>query len=238
MDSNMGSKDKRSRKVVLKKPGFSLRRLVSISAFFSFLGLGATGIALFTSPPGRIARWGSWRIAGLNKSTYEDIHMVLALLFIIAGTLHLYYNWSPFVSYLRNAAKRLVLITREFTVALGITILLVVSAIWAFPPASYLFDLSGYLQMRHERIIGTPPYGRAEEASLMDIAARLDVGIGQALSALEPEGISVHDPLLSLREIAESSEASPSSIYKTLSEIEDKNEREINKRRETGKRLE
>jgi hypothetical protein len=68
MDSNMGSKDKRSRKVVLRKPGFSLRKLVCISAFFSFLGLGATGIALFTSPPGRIARWGSWRIAGLIRA--------------------------------------------------------------------------------------------------------------------------------------------------------------------------
>jgi hypothetical protein len=50
---------------------------------------------------------------------------------------------------------------------------------WAFPPASYLFDLAGYLQMRHERVIVTPPFGRAGEARLVDIAARLNVGHDQ-----------------------------------------------------------
>jgi hypothetical protein len=52
---------KKSHKKLHNKPGFNIRKLVSLAVFLSFSGLVATGTALFTAPPGRIARWGDWR---------------------------------------------------------------------------------------------------------------------------------------------------------------------------------
>jgi hypothetical protein len=206
------------RKEASKRRRFSLRRFISLALFLSFAGVSFTGVVLFISPPGRIARWHDWRIAGVDKSTYQDIHLVLAALFLLVGMVHLYYNWSSFSSYLRNPAKHIVLFTHEFTAALLIAALLILSAAWALPPVAYINDFAKYMRERHEEVMGSPPYGRAETRCLAGTADRLGMDLDTAISALREEGISVEDSALTLQEIAEAEGIAPSRIFRILRE--------------------
>jgi len=89
----------------------SFRRIVSLVTTLSFLVMAYTGIMLFLSPQGRVANWANWTLWGLGKEDYSAIHINFMVVFLIASILHIYLNWACLVSYLRNAARRLVVVT-------------------------------------------------------------------------------------------------------------------------------
>jgi len=66
-----------------------------------------TSIVLFIVPQGRVAYWADWRLWGLTKTDWGNIHINLGLLFLIALFVHIYYNWKPLISYLKNKAKQI-----------------------------------------------------------------------------------------------------------------------------------
>ena len=101
-----------------------LRRLVSLTALLTFLLLVLTGVVLYIVPQGRVAYWSGWTLWGLSKTQWTSFHINLALLFLIAGALHVYYNWKAITTYLRDRLKRMVVLTREFVLALLICLLL------------------------------------------------------------------------------------------------------------------
>ena len=57
-------------------------------------------VILYIVPQGRVAYWADWRLWGLIKSHWGNIHINLVLLFLIAVSLHIYYNWKPPISKL------------------------------------------------------------------------------------------------------------------------------------------
>jgi len=66
-----------------------------------------TSVILFITPQGRVAYWADWRLWGLTKTDWGNIHINLGLLFLIALSVHIYYNWKPLISYLKNKAKQI-----------------------------------------------------------------------------------------------------------------------------------
>jgi len=65
-----------------------------------------SGIILYIAPPGRIAKWTSIPIIGLEKYQWQALHTIFTFLFIIANGFHLFFNWKPFLSYLSNKRKQ------------------------------------------------------------------------------------------------------------------------------------
>ncbi|MCD6433505.1 MAG: DUF4405 domain-containing protein, partial [Sulfurimonas sp.] len=61
-----------------------------------------TGIMLFIVPHGRVAYWADWHLFGLSKGQYGELHTTSMVVFLLFASLHIYYNWKPIVSYMKD----------------------------------------------------------------------------------------------------------------------------------------
>lgn len=113
----------------------NIRRVTSLTALISFLLLILTSIILYIVPAGRVAYWSDWRLWGLSKTQWSDLHINLGVLFLLSIILHIYYNWKPIVTYLKNRAKKVVVVTGEFNIAMVITILILLGTYAMVPPS-------------------------------------------------------------------------------------------------------
>lgn len=66
-----------------------------------------TSIILYIVPQGRVAYWSNWQLWGLSKTQWGNIHVNIGILFLIAISFHIYYNWKPILFYLKNPARQL-----------------------------------------------------------------------------------------------------------------------------------
>jgi len=79
-----------------------------------------TSTILYIVPQGRVTNWADWRLWGLSKTDWGNIHINMGLLFLISLFLHIYFNWKPLLSYLKNKARQVKVLTPEFNIALAI----------------------------------------------------------------------------------------------------------------------
>ena len=119
-----------------------IRRITSLTALMSFLLLILTSAILYIVPQGRVAYWADWRLWGLTKTQWGDIHINLGVLLLISILLHIYYNWKPILSYLKDKTRQLKVFTREFNVALTLVIIVVLGTYFELPPFSNILNLS------------------------------------------------------------------------------------------------
>ena len=84
-----------------------MRKITSLTALVSFLLLILNSVVLYIVPHGRVAYWSDWHLWGLNKTEWGNQHIIIGILFLLALFLHIYYNWKPIVSYLKNKARQL-----------------------------------------------------------------------------------------------------------------------------------
>ena len=61
-----------------------IRRITSLTASVAFLLMLLTSIILYIVPQGRVAYWADWRLWGLTKTDWGNIHINMGLLFLIA----------------------------------------------------------------------------------------------------------------------------------------------------------
>jgi len=193
-----------------------MRRITSLTALFAFLVMVLTSIILYIVPQGRIAYWASWQLWGLSKEQWGAIHINTGFLFLIALILHIYYNWSPIVMYLKNRRKKLVLFTPEFNVALAV-VLLCIGGTWAeIPPFSSVIDISDSIKDRAAARYGEPPYGHAELSSLKTFAKKMNLDLPAAVSLLRDAGYTIEDDAQILEEIAEDNNVSPQHLFEVM----------------------
>lgn len=76
------------------------RALTTLLVGLGFAMLMVSGGVLLISPPGRIANWTQWAILGLTKRGWTDLHVVFGALFLVAGLVHLAFNWRPLLQHL------------------------------------------------------------------------------------------------------------------------------------------
>ena len=198
----------------MKDKPFIFRKFISFLTFFSFVFIGLTGIVLYFVPPGRIAYWLDWRFLGLPKNCWEQMHVIAALLFIVAATIHLILNWRPLWKAVFSKVGGAVNRKWEMIAGFAVTVLFVLSAILMWPPLYQVFAFgeqakdSWVPSERHE-----PPFGNAEALELDNFCARTSIDLAQAIAALESEGIEVDSPKQTLREIGAAHGISPVSLY-------------------------
>jgi hypothetical protein len=190
--------------------------LTSLTASLAFVLMLVTSIILFITPQGRVAYWADWRLWGLTKTDWSNIHINLGLLFLIALSLHIYYNWKPLISYLKNKVKQIRLFTPEFNLALVITIFFIVGSYFLMPPFGWVMSLNEHFKDAGAEKYGEPPYGHAELSSLKTFAKKMKLDLEKSKELLGQVGYNVEDSNTTLATIGRQYHIPPQLIFETI----------------------
>ena len=167
----------------------SLKKITSLSMLLSMLAMTYTGIILFITPPGRIANWANWELLGLSKEQYGQIHSTFMVIFIIGAVLHVYYNWKPMTSYLKNKSKEFVFFTKDMFVASILFVLFIFGTIYEISPFSNFLKLGDDIKSSWEKDYGTAPYSHAELSSIKSFAKKLSYDLEKVKEILNNNNI-------------------------------------------------
>lgn len=201
-----------------------VRRLISFTAFVSFIFMAFTGVVLFFSPQGRIAHWSGWRMFGLTREQYSEVHTTFMVLFLTVVIWHIVLNWKPIVNYLKDRTKKVKLSTPEFSVALILGILFFGGTLLGFFPFQQLLWASGEIKAYWERAEGSPPWGHAELSKLdrfcrgMEDFERLEhqrlvtIDCEAVLEALRESGVEVDGVAETIIDIADANSTTPQAL--------------------------
>lgn len=193
-----------------------IKKIISLTLAFSFLVMSITGIMLYIVPKGKIAYWANWKMFGLTKSQYGDIHITSMVLFLVVTIWHIYYNWKPLISYLKNSTKQITLFKKELLIALTLNFLFVGGALFGIQPFQSVLDINEGIKTYWEEQYGSPPYGHAEESSLQFFSKHIGVDTQEAIALLKEKSITVDNKSQTLQQIAQKNNISPGVIYKTI----------------------
>jgi len=193
-----------------------MRRITSLTMLVSLVPLLLTSVILYIEPEGRVAYWSDWKILGLSKPQWGDIHINLGWLFLVAGLLHIFYNWISLVVYLKNSVKKITLFTPEFTIGFLLTLGCIVGTLLYVPPFSSVLEFGASFKDAAAVKYGEPPYGHAELSSLKTFSRRTDLELGKMMDELDSEGIRYTGEEQSLLEIARANGINPKQVYEIL----------------------
>lgn len=189
------------------------RKITSMTMFISFILLVLTSVILFIVPQGRIAYWADWRLWGLTRTEWANLHINLGFLFLFAGLLHIYFNWRPITAYMKSRTRELKIFTGSFNVAMVLTVLVGIGTYLEIPPLSSVIRLGDSIKDSAARKYGEPPYGHAELSSLKLFAKKQELDLEKALELLRLKGIRYNDADDSLLYIANNNKLSPKDVY-------------------------
>ena len=193
-----------------------LRKITSLTMLVSFVFLVLTSIILYIEPQGRVAYWSDWRLWGLSKTQWENLHLNLGALFLLAGIFHLIYNWKAITAYLKDKARQLRVFTSNFNLALAVTLFVSAGTLLNIPPMSTLVSIGNSITDRANLKYGEPPYGHAELSSLKLFARRTDLDLNKARMLLEKAGIRFNDDQQSILEIAKTNGITPQALNRIM----------------------
>lgn len=126
---------------------------------------------------------------GIGKGIWKHTHIYVSLLMLMATVLHLWLNWSVYWGYLwRRTATRL---NQKWELALALGIVAAITCVAS---------------------LGGNNTDRFISMSIREIAERGGQSADQVIIALKEDGIAVHDPVDSLREIASYNNLSPGAV--------------------------
>jgi hypothetical protein len=197
------------------------QRFVSLTAGLSFVIMFISSGVLYFIPDRQVTSWTDWKFLGLDKQQWDNLHINLGILFLVMIVWHIYYNWKPITNYLK-VKKRLKVFTKEFNVAMFLTLLFTVGTITMTLPFSILVNLGNGLKAINSLDDGNPPFSYAEYTSLEDFARLSHLDIEQSLQRLKERGIRVLSRQETLKKIAKVNAISPKEIYIMIKDKETK----------------
>lgn len=198
------------------KMKMKMKKVISLLAMLSFIMIFLTSIILYIVPQGRVAYWADWTLWGLSKEQWGAIHINTGILFLVSLLFHIYFNWKPMLSYLKNKNRTLILFTVEFNIALLITILVSVGTYAEMPPFSTVLDLSDRFKDDAAKKYGEPPYGHAELSSLKTFSNKMGFDLKQAMIRLKSAGIHLKNEMQTLQQISSANDISPQQLYQLI----------------------
>lgn len=121
---------------------FYFRSFVSLFLVSSVLLEVISGLALYLAPSGRVAQTMSWELFWLNKAQWEAVHTIFGLLWIPILATHVFFNWKPILSYLKNRSTKAFTFKRELLAALVLTLFFMLGSLYNWPPVQQVMALS------------------------------------------------------------------------------------------------
>ncbi len=204
----------------------NMRKITSLTMLISFVLELVTSVILYIVPQGRVAYWSDWRLWGLTKSQWGDLHINLGILFLLAAFLHLFYNWKPMIAYMKNKAKELKVFTADFNIALIVSVIVCLGTFFNIPPMSTVLDFSESIKDAAAKQYGEPPYGHAELSSLKLFARKTDLDLEAAKTLLNEAGIKGVDDQITLGELAKINQTTPKALFAIMNPALVKNDGE------------
>jgi len=192
-----------------------MKKITSLSLMFSFLIMGYTGVMLFLCPHGKVAYWSDWHLFGLSKTQYGEIHTTSMLLFLIFGILHVYYNWKPIVSYLKDSSKKISFTKKEFLIALLLNVIFVAGTLFSTQPFKAFLDFEEGIKDSWTVKYGEPPYGHAEDSKLSVFCKKMGIDLENAKEILTKNKI-IFKENQSLKTISNNNNISSNDIFKLI----------------------
>ncbi len=101
--------------------GWNWRSMISFTLLFSMVILFLSGVFLYVSPGGRIARETGWQILGFDKEGWKSIHDLFGFFFILVTLLHLWLNRRAIACYMRDRVRNVYRLRAELIAAGAIT---------------------------------------------------------------------------------------------------------------------
>ena len=192
----------------------NLRKLTSLTAFFSFLVILLTSVILYLTPQGRIAYWADWKLIGLTKDQWGAIHINTGAIFLLSMFLHIFYNWRPILNYLQS--RKSAMLSRESIAAILLVLFGFFGTVNQIPPFSSIMQLNDTIKIKAARKYGEPPYGHAELSSLTSFSNKMNQDIGSIMTALQKAGFTVDSPAQNLKDIAAANGVSPQTVFQAF----------------------
>ena len=192
-----------------------MKKITSLSLGLSFLIMSYTGIMLYFVPKGKVAYWSDWHLFGLSKTQYSDLHTTSMVTFLFFAIFHIYYNWKPIISYLKDTNNKISFTKKEFLIAFGLNTVFILGTLFMIQPFKAFLDLQESIKDGWTKEYGEPPYGHAEETKLKIFCDKMGIDYDEASEILTTKNIifSANDTLLY---IAKNNNISPSHIYKLI----------------------
>ena len=192
-----------------------MKKITSLTLGISFLIMSYTGVILFIVPHGRVAYWANWHLFGLSKGQYGELHTTSMVVFLIFASLHIYYNWKPILSYLKDKTKKVSFTKKEFLIALLINVIFVVGTLVPVQPFKGFLSLGEMIKNSWTQEYGEPPYGHAEETKLRVFCRKMGIDLGVAKEILSQNNI-IFKENETLKTIGINNSVAPASIYKMI----------------------
>lgn len=198
------------------RPSFQWRALTSVLISACFLLLLLSGIMLFVCPPGRIANWTDWTLLGLTKDEWSAAHIWFASLFVIGATVHLVFNWRPFVTYFKNRLTRHLGFRWEWLIAAGIAAGVFAGTLAGITPFSSLMALNEQLKNSWDEPADRAPIPHAELLTLAELADKTQVNLIEAEARIRLAGWSNFTSNTVIADIAEANHTSAQRVYEVM----------------------
>lgn len=190
-----------------------MRKITSLTLAITGIIELITSVVLYIMPAGRVAYWSDYRLFGLSKTEWGNIHITVGTLFVVMGGIHIYLNWRPITAYIRNRAKKLTIFTTSFNIALLLSLYVTIGTLYGLPPMNYIVAFGEYLSDAANETYGEPPYGHAELSSLKMFCRRLNIDLEQAIVLLDEAGLEVRDTGEAVGDIAKAGGLTPQQLY-------------------------
>lgn len=198
---------------------FRPRGLIAFVVFGAFAVMTVTGLILFVTPPGRVAYWTDWALLGLEKARWTAVHIVFSLLFVLAGVIHLFFNWKPFKNYLVSKLAGQLRPRAEGMIAGAAVGVILAGTLLAWPPFSWIIHLNETLKDSWAAAgWAEPPFGHAEDVSLKVLGMRTGMEPRAMLEALRDAGYRVENPGQKVDDIAVANGVSPALLWAAITE--------------------
>lgn len=191
----------------------NMRKITSMTMLVSLVLLFLNSIILYVVPEGRIAYWADWHFWRLSKTQWTEQHVTVGFLFLLAGLLHIYYNWGAVKSYMKNKVKELRIFTPSFNIALLVTVIVAVGTYFHVPPMSTVLELGAHFKESGAETYGEPPYGHAELSSLKMFSQKERIDLDKALALMKQAGLQVEGANQTLIAIAKANRLTPQQLY-------------------------
>lgn len=194
----------------------STRAFTSSIITFSFLGTVLTSLILYISPHHYVADWFGWQILGIELDLWEDLHLVLGLVFIFFGLYHIYLNWRPLVVAFKNKRGEQRGLRRESFYATIFFVVVIAGTVSEIPPFSTVIDLADPIRESFDHVEKRSVVPHAEQIPLDILAKILETDTQIILKKLKEAGYRNVSARHNLETLAEDYDTTPLQLYEII----------------------
>ena len=193
------------------------QRFVSLTSGLAFIIIFISSGVLYFIPDRGVTGWTDWSFLWLDKQQWDNLHINLGILFLVFIVWHIYFNWKPIKAYLK-VKKQLKIFTKEFNVALVVTLLFAVGTATMTLPFSFLVNIGNGIKAVNSIDDGNPPFNYAEYSTLEDFCLLTHIDISNAKQKLLSSGITLPSAKATLKQIAVDNDTTPKALFGMIRE--------------------